>query len=136
MKHHPTFQQACYLTLLLGAMIYPSTALTVEESISHPSKPILIAQTQVSTSWEGNRFSVEKTTVHNDKIEWIVKDTCQGLTCLSPLVHAKFQDVDGITIGTATVFFEGTNPYRATAKIPSSVSWSKVNKVVVADGPG
>ncbi|MDJ0582020.1 hypothetical protein [Crocosphaera sp.] len=135
MKNNQIIQKLCFLAVLIGSYTYPSQALIAEKPNSNISNPILIAQNQVPTSWKDSRYNLKKTTFYNDRVEWIVEDTCRELTCLSPFVHAQFQDADGITIETGQVFFEGTNPYRAKANIPSSIYWSQIKRVVVANGP-
>lgn len=102
------------------------------------SENFIIGQRSISTQWS-SRYSVQKVSWKDDRVEWILQDTCRtrierGSYCFKEFLMAIFVDSDGVAIRSEVVFLEGYNSqgrnFRAYVNAPLSVL-EKTVKIIV-----
>lgn len=123
-------QSVLSTALLPAAVLLPPAAIA--KSWSYQKTPVIVtAQRNMATDWRNSQFLLVKTSFRGGGVEWIVRDTCKGLSCVTPLINVDFLDSDGVVLYSQLVSLEGRqgSNQRAYVKIPPSISGRTVKVV-------
>lgn len=122
----------CILSTALPFAVVLLPPAAIAQSWSYQKTPTIVtAERNIATDWRNSRFLLVTTSFRGGGVEWIVRDTCKGLSCVTPLINIDFLDSDGVAIYSQLVSLEGRqgSNQRAYVKFPPSIRGRTVKVV-------